>query len=79
MEGIKRIGRYLLGFLRIVTKYLWQDEPNHITVLTDSNRVGCKDTRKSTSDGCFMHGKQLLKMYSRTQSTIALSSAKAEL
>ena len=79
MEGIKRIGRYLIGCPRVVTRFVWQDEPNHLTVYTDSNWAGCKETRKSTSGGCFMHGKHLLKTYSRTQNTIALSSAEAEL
>ena len=54
-----------------------RDEPNHITVLADSDMAGCK--RKRTSGMCFMHGKHLLKTYSQTQSTIALSSAEAEL
>ena len=79
MEGIKGIGRYLLGCPRIVKKYVWQEEPKQILVFTDSNWAGCKDTRKSTSGGCFMHDKHLLKTYSRTPSTIALSSAEAEL
>ena len=68
-----------MGCPRILTKYLWQDEPNHITVFTGSTWAGCKDTRKSTSGGCLMHCKHLLETYSRTQSTIALSSAEAEL
>ena len=78
-EAVKRIARYLVGCPRVVTRYQWQDMPNHIACYSDSNWAGCKDTRKSTSGGCFLHGRHLLKTYSRTQSTIALSSAEAEL
>ena len=60
-EGIQRVRRYLSGCPRIVTKYVWQEEPNNITVLTESNWAACKDTRKSTSGGCFMHGKHIPK------------------
>ena len=49
MEGIKRIGRYLIGCPRVVTRFVWQDEPNHLTVYTDSNWAGCQETRMSTS------------------------------
>ena len=79
MEGIKRIRRYLLGCPRIATKHMWQDEPNHIMVFAGSNWAGCRDTTKNAPGGCFMHGKHLLTMYSRTPSTIALSLAETEL
>jgi hypothetical protein len=78
-EPIKRIGRYLVGRPRSVVRFPWQDAPAAITVYADSNWAGCKETRKSTSGACFMHGSHLLKSYAKTQSNIALSSAEAEL
>ena len=59
--------------------YRWQDAPTHISVYTDSNWAGCRETRKSTSGAVFLHGSHMIKHYSRIQSTIALSSAEAEL
>ena len=76
---LKRIGKFLKGTPRLVTLYEWQDMPTGFDCFTDSNWAGCRATRKSTSGAAFMHGKHLLKSYSRTQSNIALSSAEAEL
>ena len=50
-----------------------------MSVFSDSNWTGCRETRKSTSGAVFMRGAHLIKSYSRTQSNIALSSAEAEL
>ena len=77
--AVKRIGRYLLGRPRSVQWFLWQDAPGHFSVYSDSDWAGCRETRKSTSGACLMHGGHLLKSYSRTQSNVALSSAEAEL
>ena len=62
----------------MVHSYRWQDEPNTITVYSDSDWAGCRETRKSTSGACFFHGDHLIKAYSKTQANIALSSAEAE-
>ena len=59
--------------------FAWQDKPNEITVFADANWAGCKETRKSTSGACYLHGGHLLKTQARTQSNIALSSAESEL
>ena len=76
---LKRIGKYLVGRPRAIQWFAWQDAPAHFTVYSDSNWAGCRASRKSTSGACFMHGKHMLKSFSRTQSNIALSSAEAEL
>ena len=76
---IKRIGRYLIGKPRVASMFCWQDEPAGLSVFSDSNWAGCRETRKSTSGAVFMNGAHLIKSYSRTQSNIALSSAEAEL
>ena len=77
--ALKRIGRYLLGRPRVVTRYVWQEPRGDLTAYSDSNWAGCRETRKSTSGACFMVGRHLIKAYARTQSNIALSSAEAEL
>ena len=53
--------------------------PNNIPAFADSSWAGYKGTRKSAFGRCFLHGRHLLKTYSRTQSTIALCTAEAEL
>ena len=76
---LKRIGRYLLGTPRVVHCYEWQAWPGGVTIFVDSNWAGCVRTRKSTTGVCVMHGKHLLRSFSKTQANIALSSAEAEL
>ncbi len=78
---LKRLARYLIGRPRLVQQFIYQNEyeGKQITTYTDSNWAGCKKTRKSTSAANIMMGKHCIKTYSKTQSTIALSSAEAEL
>ena len=45
---------------------------------TDTVWAGCARTRKSTSGGCLMLGQHLIKAWSATQASIALSSGEAE-
>ena len=46
---------------------------------TDSDWAGDKDTRRSTSGGCFMLGQHVISHWSKSQSYVALSSGEAEL
>ena len=48
-------------------------------VYTDTDFAGCTTTRRSTSGGCALVNGCLVKHWSKTQSTIALSSGEAEL
>ena len=48
------------------------------TQYTDSDDAGCPITRKSTSSGDLLHGSHLIKSYSSTQQTLALSSGESE-
>ena len=50
-----------------------------LTVFTDSDWAGCKETRKSSSTSVMMLGAHTLKAYTRKQKVIAKSSAEAEL
>jgi hypothetical protein len=77
--NLKRLARYLVHRPRLVKEYKWQREGAVIDVHSDSNWAGCKSTRKSTSGGVVTVGLHCVKTWSKTQSTIALSSAEAEL
>ena len=76
---IKKLGKYLRGRMRVVYRFRWQEKPMTITGYTDTNWAGCTRTRRSTSAGGIVFGSHLLRSYSKTQATIALSSAEAEL
>ncbi len=78
-EALKRLARYLLVRPRVVLHFGWQHKPTILSVYTDSDWAGCVRTRKSTSGGVVMRGSHVLKTWSTTQATVALSSAEAEL
>ena len=50
-----------------------------IEAYSDSDWAGCRDTRRSTSGGMIYFEGAVLSFWSRTQTTIALSSCEAEL
>jgi hypothetical protein len=78
-DALKRLSRYLLGRPRLVLHFEWQTRPKLLEVFSDSDWAGCIRTRKSTTGGALMRGRHVLKTWSGTQATIALSSAEAEL
>ena len=78
-KKVKRIGRYLRGRPRLVLHYPWQKEADTITVFSDSDWAGCRSTGKSPSGGIIVRGRHMLKSWSSTQRTVALSSGEAEL
>ena len=45
---------------------------------SDSDYVGCKIDRKSTSGGCHLLGRSLVSWTSKKQNSVALSTAKVE-
>ena len=59
--------------------YYWQEMPEELTLWTDSDWASCPKTRRSTSGGVALHGKHLIRSWSTTQRSIALSSGEAEL
>ena len=77
---LKRLGRYLKGRPRLVFKYPFATEPaKYVDVYCDTDFAGCSATRRSTSGGCALIGGSCVKHWSKTQTTIALSSGEAEL
>ena len=77
--ALVRLVRYLTGSPRLVYDFPWQDEVAALDTWVDTDFAGCVITRKSTSGGLAARGAHLLKHWSSTQKTIALSSGEAEL
>ncbi len=77
LNALKRLGRYVAGHRRLVYHYPWQ-VVDRVDAYSDTDWAGCPKTRKSTSGGCLMLGKHLIKSWSSTQTSIALSSGEAE-
>ena len=72
-----------MGLPRFVYQYTFIEKscpaPDSIDLYVDTDFAGCKETRRSTSGGVAMVGTGCIKHYSKTQTTIALSSGEAEL
>ena len=76
---LKRLAKYLAGRPRAVSLFSWQEFTDVVDVYSDENWAGCKTSRKSTAGGTVLWGSSVLKSYSKTQGTIAQSSAESEL
>ena len=76
---LKRLGRYCVGRPRLVYHFPFQSPVEHIDTYVDTDFAGCAVTRRSTSGGVSTIGSCCVKHWSKTQSTIALSSGEAEL
>ena len=80
LQKLKRLGRYYVGRPRLVYKYPFSSKPTDtLDVYVDTDFAGCTQTRRSTSGGCALVNGYLVKHWSKTQPTIALSSGEAEL
>ena len=79
LDRLKRVMRYLKKVPRLVYVFDWQPEPQHLTVMVDTDFAGCKVTRRSTSGGVALRGSHCIRHWSTTQATLALSSGEAEL
>ena len=76
-SALKRMAFYLRMRPRLVWKYDYQTAAS-LEVYTDTDWAGCIRTRKSTSGGCLLLGNHILKTWSATQASLALSSGEAE-
>jgi len=81
VEQLKRLIRYLASAPRLVWHFGTHTsaEPSDLNVFVDTDFAGCQITRRSTSGGAACRGNHLIKHWSTTQATVALSSAEAEL
>ena len=78
LARLKRLARYLKRERQWEQVFEYGAMTKDLTVFTDSDWAGCKETRKSSSAGVLMLGKHTLKAYTRKQRIIAKSSAEAE-
>ena len=78
MQALCRTVRYLAGCPRLTYFYEWQAE-GQLAVCTDTDYAGCKVTRRSTSGGCVLLGKHMVRHWASTQRSVTLSSGEAEL
>lgn len=77
---LKRIARYLVQHPRLVIRFADVGAlPSEVRVFSDSDWAGCLRTRRSTSGGCVVLNGAVVRSWSSTQATIALSSGEAEL
>ena len=80
---LKRLVRYLVGLPRLVFRYDFPAKgvtpADTIELFVDTDFAGCRETRRSTSGGVALVGGANIKHWSKTQTTIALSSGEAEL
>ena len=79
MHKLRRFGRYVKGRPRAIQKFAWQANGGVVDIYSDANWAGCHVSRKSTSGGAILIGDCCIRSYSKTQSTIAQSSAESEL
>ena len=78
LARLKRLARYLKRERQWGQLFEYGALTEELTVFTDSDWAGCKETRKSSSAGVLLLGRHTLKAYTR-QKIIAKSSAEAEL
>jgi hypothetical protein len=78
LRALRRLAQYLADSPRLVYQFAWQDAAD-LAVYTDTDFAGCRASRRSTSGGCAMRGRHLLKHWSVTQKVVTLSSGEAEL
>jgi hypothetical protein len=78
-QAVKRALRYLIRYPRCVSVMGFQKMPETLEIFSDSDWAGNTRTRKSTSGGVVKFGSHVLTHWCKTQATIALSSAEAEL
>ena len=79
LKNMKRVGRFLVGRPRVGCLFEWQAHPSALYALADADWAGDTQSRKSVSGGMILHGKHLIKAWTKQQSIVATSTAEAEL
>ena len=78
MERVKRIGRYFVGKRRARCWFRWQQN-GELEAYSDADWGGDRATRRSVSAGVAMRGGHCLKVWTKKQQVVSLSSAEREL
>ena len=79
LAKLKKLARYLKRERQWGRVFEYGKLAEELTVFTDSDWAGCKETPKSSRAGVLMLGRHTLKAYTRKQKVIAKNSAEAEL
>ena len=79
LNNMKRLGRFLAGRPRVGCLFEWQAHPSALHAFADADWAGDRQSRKSVSGGMILHGKHLIKAWTKQQSIVATSTAEAEL
>ena len=79
VQRLKRIVRFMIGHPEAKIAMPWSGDRREIVTYVDADFAGCRATRKSTCGGCILWGGGLVKAWSKTLPTLALSTAEAEL
>ena len=79
LKNMKRVGRFLVGRPRVGCLFEWQAHPSALHALADADWAGHRQSRKSVSGSMSLHGKHLIKGWTKQQSIVATSTAGAEL
>ena len=69
---------YLAAKPRMQILFEWQNSQRELTAYSDADWTGDKQFRKSTSGGCLLIGKHMIKGWAKTHALIALSSAESQ-
>ena len=72
-------GLGVVGRLRSVWSFMFQDARGELAGCTDSDWAGCRKTARSASGGAILRRRHALKTWSATQKNVTLSSGEAEL
>ena len=72
---LKRLGHYFRDKPRAVSRFVWKTCPRTQDVFSHANCADCRASRKSTSGGAMQLGIHCSRTWSKTQNTIAQSSA----
>jgi hypothetical protein len=78
-DRLVKLGTYLARYRAGVAMFSGWKCRTDIATFADSDWAGCKESRRSTSGGTLTYLGSLMKSWSSMQTTIALSSAEAEL
>ena len=79
LKNMKRVGRFLVGRPRVGCLFEWLAHPSASHALADADWAGDRQPRKSVSGCMILHGKHLIKAWTKQQSGVATSTAEAEL
>ena len=71
LNNMKRVGRFFVGKPRVGCLFERQAHPSALHALADASWAGDRQSRKSVNGSMILHGKHLIKSWTRQQSIVA--------